>query len=453
MMVAGAEFLPHCARMNLDRAEPAMKRALIPLLLFAFYPAALHAQSVSDSVIIVRDIQIYGNHTTKDYVILREMSLKSGDTLTQAALEQDRDNIYNLQLFNKVDVDYIADQNLATIIVTVSERWYFIPYPIFGMKYRDPSKLYYGAGVMHENFRGRNEKLFANICFGYDRWFMLNYQNPKITDNDDIFAGASLGLQRIHNLSNRYGEYENSNIIISGTLGKRFGIYRSFYATAGYEFWEVNDPLTGRTVSPTGRDRFFVAAVQYRYDTRNNKEYTTNGSLVSIALAKDGFGESEVNLVSTAYDIKKFFGLGGESGLGLHSSGSFTWGGLIPPYLHAFFGYDDRIRGYFYKVIEAEDKLSASVELRLPILSPRYLDVDFIKIPEFQKLRYGLYFGIFVDAGKAWYRTDVVARQPWYSGYGAGLQFLLPYGFTIRTEGAINNYGVAEFVLDFDTSF
>lgn len=431
-----------------------LKRRLLNFwLVFVLFGSVLKGQTDSNSALIVRDIQIIGNRTTKDYVILREMSLKPGDTLSQAALELDRDNIYNLQLFNKVDVDYAVERQQATIFVTVSERWYFIPYPILGMKYRDISKLYYGAGVVHENFRGRNEKLFANICFGYDRWFMMNYQNPKITDNDDIFAGAGLTLQRIHNLSSGYGEYENSNVILSGTLGKRFGIYRSFYATAGYELWEVNDPLIGRTVSPTGADRFFVAMMQYRYDTRNNKEYTTNGTLISIALAKDGFGESDVNLVSAAYDIRKFFGFNGESGLGFHTSGSFTWGGLIPPYLHSFFGYDDRIRGYFYKVIEAEDKIAASIELRLPILSPRYIEFDFIKIPEFQKLRYGLYFGIFADAGKAWYRTDVVARQPWYSGYGAGLQFLLPYGFTIRTEGAVNNYGAAEFVLDFDTSF
>jgi outer membrane protein assembly factor BamA len=441
------------ARNNNERLELVMRRVLILLPLFAFHPFVLDAQLAPDSAIIVRDIQIVGNRTTKEYVILREMSLRSGDTLTQAALERDRDNIYNLQLFNKVDVDYTVDQNRATVVVTVSERWYFIPFPILGMKYRDPSKLYYGAGVVHENFRGRNEKLFASICFGYDRWFALNYQNPKITDNDDIFAGASLTLQKIHNLSNSYGEYENSNVIVSGTLGKRFGIYRSFYATAGYELWGVNDPLAGRTVSPTGQDRFFVAMTQYRYDTRNNKEYTTNGALLSVSIAKDGFGESEINLVSVAYDVKKFFALGSESGLGLHTSGSFTWGGLIPPYLHAFFGYSDRIRGYFYKVIEAEDKVAASIELRLPILTPRYLELDFIKIPEFQKLRYGLYFGIFADAGKAWHRTDIVARRPWYSGYGAGFQFLLPYGFTIRTEGAINNYGVGEFILDFDTSF
>jgi hypothetical protein len=47
----------------------------------------------------------------------------------------------------------------------------------------------------------------------------------------------------------------------------------------------------------------------------------------------------------------------------------------------------------------------------------------------------------------------VLSEQPWYAGYGAGFQFLLPYGFTIRTEAAINNAGETEYILDFDTSF
>ena len=95
---------------------------------------------------------------TKEHVILREMSLKIGDTLTQQAKDLDRNNIYNLRLFNKVDIEDSVYQNQATVIVTVSERWYFIPFPVLGMKYRDISKLYYGAGIMHQNFGGRNEK-------------------------------------------------------------------------------------------------------------------------------------------------------------------------------------------------------------------------------------------------------------------------------------------------------
>jgi outer membrane protein assembly factor BamA len=208
-----------------------------------------------------------------------------------------------------------------------------------------------------------------------------------------------------------------------------------------------------RTVSSSGRDAFLTASVQYRYDTRDNREYTTDGTLISLGMSKSGFGESEMNLTGCGYDIRQFFGFNSGSGIGVRTIGSFTWGGVIPPYRHVFFGYDERIRGYFYKTMEAENRIGMSAELRLPILTPRYLEIDAFGIPEFQKLRYGLYFAIFADAGKLWSRHQVLSEQPWYSGVGAGFQFLLPYGFTIRTEAAFNNIGITEGFIDFDTSF
>ncbi|MGD0589776.1 MAG: BamA/TamA family outer membrane protein [Bacteroidota bacterium] len=408
---------------------------------------------MSDSILIVDDIQILGNQTTKEYVILREMSIQPGDTLTQEAIERDRNNIYNLGLFNKVDVEYSVHQNVASVFVIVSERWYFVPYPILGMKYRDPSKLYYGAGVMDQNFRGRNEKVYASFGFGYDRWSMLNYQNPKVTDNDDVYFSGSFAVQKVHNLDTSYGEYENSNIFLNGTIGKRFGLYQTFSGTVGYEVWQVNEPQLNRTVSSSGRDAFLTASVQYRYDTRDNREYTTDGSLISLGISKSGFGESEMNLTGCAYDLRQFFGFNSGSALGVRTIGSFTWGGVIPPYRHVFFGYDERIRGYFYKTLEAENRIGMNAELRLPILTPRYLEIESFGIPQFQKLRYGLYFAIFADAGKLWSRHQVLSEQPWYSGVGAVFQFLLPYGFNIQTGAAFNNLGITEEFIDFDTSF
>jgi outer membrane protein assembly factor BamA len=423
------------------------------LLLSFIFISSLEARCVSDSILIVDEIQILGNHTTKEYVILREMSLQPGDTLTQEAIERDRNNIYNLGLFNKVDVEYSVRQNIASVFVIVSERWYFIPYPILGMKYRDPSKLYYGAGVMDQNFRGRNEKVYASFGFGYDRWSMLNYQNPKVTDNDDIYFSGAFAVQKVHNLSSSYGEYENSNIFLNGTIGKRFGLYQTFFGTMGYEVWQVNEPQLNRTVSSSGRDAFLTASVQYRYDTRDNREYTTDGSLISLGINKSGFGESEMNLTGCAYDLRQFFGFNSGSSIGVRTIGSFTWGGVIPPYRHVFFGYDERIRGYFYKTMEAENRIGMSAELRLPILTPRYLEIEAFGIPQFQKLRYGLYFAIFADAGKLWSRHQVLSEQPWYSGVGAAFQFLLPYGFNIQTGAAFNNLGITEGFIDFDTSF
>lgn len=427
--------------------------ALYIFLVGIFWGGTMSAQNERDSVLIVKRISIVGNETTVAHVILREMSLQIGDTLTPTALQHDRDQIYNLGLFNKVDVNYLSDSLYAEVVVTVSERWYFIPYPILGVKYHDLTKWYYGAGVVHQNFRGRNEKLYCNFGLGYDQWISINYQNPKITDDDDLFLGTSVSFQKMHSLNTANGEYTNDNLSAQETFGKRFGFFQTVYLNAGYNVWQVSDAQLGRTASASGRDAFASASLQYWYDTRNSREYTTDGTLLKFILSKYGFGESEVNLTQANYDVRKFFGFGNECGIGFRTFGDGITGGNVPEYFHSYFGYGDRIRGYFHRVIEAEGKVAASVELRLPILTPRYYVADFIGIPQFQQLRYGLYFGIFADAGKAWYRNQVVADQPWYSGYGAGLQFLFPYGFVVRAEGAINNMGNAELIFDLDTSF
>ena len=63
-----------------------------------------------DSVTIQR-IFIIGNKKTKDQIILRELHFQEGDTVSLSRLnlyiERDRNRIYNLRLFNKVDIDTV----------------------------------------------------------------------------------------------------------------------------------------------------------------------------------------------------------------------------------------------------------------------------------------------------------------------------------------------------------
>ncbi len=322
-----------------------------------------------------------------------------GDTLRQEILKRDQDRIYNLGLFNKVDIEYSVEDRQATVFVVVSERWYLLPYPVLGMKYHDLSKLYYGISALDNNFRGCNEKISAQIGFGYDRWAALSYQNPKLTADDDIYFSSSIIGQKVHNLSPIYGEYLNNNFDVNATIGKRFGYDQTFYATAEYQVWQVNDALIGRTVSATGRDAFPDLVFVYRFDTRNDIEYATRGTLIALSYVKYGFGDNAVNTVASTFDIKHFIGIGDKGGLGFRALGSFEWGGLIPPYQHFFFGYDDRIRGYFNTILEGEDRLGGTMELRLPLLSPHYYDADYMPLPGFHRLRYGIYFSIFADAG------------------------------------------------------
>lgn len=425
-------------------------------VLVSFWSSAALAgevDSVSNHTVWVKSIVVQGNDKTKDYVILREMSTKVGSRLSQQSVDQDQNRIYSLRLFNKVAVSSDTVGDSATVFVNVSERWYWFPYPIVGFRYRDIKKVYYGAGFTHQNFRGRNEKLYTSFALGYDRWVYLRYENPRITDNDDIFLGVDGSYGRFPNLSVQTGGYTQSYYDANVSLGKRFGLYQTVLGTVGYNIQEVSDPSVGRTLSESGRDAYAYITLNYTFDSRNIAEYTTSGTYFGVGYNKSGFGESQVNLTTYAYDVREFIPVNDDWSVALRTFGNFTGGGLIPAYRHVFYGYGERLRGYFHDILEGENILGGNLEFRIAILKPRYLTLRFIPVPEFSVLRYGLYAGIFADGGKVWYRSQPFPGKDWRSGYGAGLHFLLPYSVVVRTEYAFNNFGKGQFFFDFGASF
>lgn len=425
------------------------------MALIAFVASLAFGDDREDTVLVVKNVLIVGNEKTKEHVILREMSLKVGDKITSTALEYDRNRIYSLQLFNQVDIKVTAEGREATLSVHVSERWYIFPVPILGFKYRDPEKFYYGLGFVHDNFRGRNEKLFGSFALGFDRWVSMSYQNPKITDDDDIYFRGYLSLSKVQNQNVSQGSYDQTVHSGEVSLGKRVGLHHTFLGTVGYRRWKVSDPQPGRTVSATGIDSYVTFGVGYTFDTRNIREYATEGVNLSWSMMRYGVGKEGIDLFRTGYDLRGFLPIGwAEATLGARSFGGFTAGGIVPSYLHSYFGYEERIRGHFRTVLEGENILGHSVELRIPILLPRTVTISELPLPpQFSVLRFGMYGGIFADAGKTWFRAEGMDGRTWYSGYGLGLHFLLPYSLVVRTEYAINHMGTGQFVLDFGASF
>lgn len=242
----------------------------------------LHAGERADTSLTVGKIVILGNETTKGQVILREMSLKVGGPFDIVAIEVDQKRIYSLQLFNKVDIDYTVEGSTATVIVRVSERWYIFPLPIVGFRYHDVKKPFYGAALIHQNFRGRNEKVMASAVFGYDGWFTLSYQNPKLTDDDDLFFRGDVGFHHVRNLNVSQGEYDQQVIRANLTLGKRFGLYLILLGDIGYDQWDISDPAPGRTVSAEGKDHFLSLGSSVIYDQRDVREYPLSGSYAAF---------------------------------------------------------------------------------------------------------------------------------------------------------------------------
>jgi outer membrane protein assembly factor BamA len=440
------------------------------ILLCIFFSLAsllpLHAQEDSlavqptfpDSTLHVSKIIIAGNEKTKDFVITREMSLKVGSLITRRAIAYDINRIYSLRLFNRVDIHVIPDSTMATLFVLVNERWFFYPYPIFGLKDHSWSHLYYGLGVVHSNFRGRNEQLYAQFALGYDPFVSFQYVNPLIEPEWNLFLNTKFEYGVIKNkslISLQNGpEFDERHLDGQVIIGKRLSLFSTASASIEYTSVTVSDNRAGRTLSPTGTDSYFSFNAGYQYDTRDLGEYPGYGTLLSVSGSKLGYGQSEVNYQRYNFDYRRYIPTVGGIVLAARAFGSAVQGGTVPNYGHVYYGYNERIRGRFKTILEGENIFGGNAELHFPIISPSYFRSELIPIEQFRVIRYALYFALFADGGDVWYRDEPFALDRFLGGYGFGFHFLLSYSAIARIEYAFpGNAGKGELILDIGAAF
>jgi outer membrane protein assembly factor BamA len=417
--------------------------------------AALFA--IPDSVWSVDSVMIVGNEQTKGFVILREMSLKPGDPITRWQIEYDKNRIYSLRLFNEVRMHVVpSTPPKANLVVEVSERWYIFPYPILGLRDRDWSKVFFGAGLVHTNFRGRAEKLNGSLIFGFDPSIGLSYRNPFLREDGSEFMEARISYSKVRNRSIEAqvgpDNFDERHYSLGGRYGRRLGIEHTFWVDAGFEVVEVTDYHPVPTIAPGGIDRYPVASVGYSYDSRDLGEYPGSGAYAGTTVTKYGWPSDELDIVRYAFDLRGYQPLSQKFVLTGRVYTNLAAGGRIPSYNHVYFGYGERIRGHFKEVMEGESLAGATTELHYTLLAPLFFRVSWLP-PAFGVWKFGMVATIFADAGQTWFRGNPVAIDLFAKGYGAGIDFLLPYSAVLRMEYAFNEVRRGEFILEGGASF
>jgi len=408
----------------------------------------------------VEKVVVHGNTKTEEDIILREMRLKEGDLVDPGLLDYDINRVYSLGIFSRVDASIEPSRDsLAVVNINVVESLAIIPFPIIGIKDRDWDKFYFGAGLLHNNFRGRNEKVMVAGALGYDPWATIRYQNPRIDRENNLFFIGQVGFSRIQNKSIYSGgpnlDYDEQHLTASITVGKRLGLFSYPWVMLNYNDIRVSEPGTGRTLSARGRDEFLTAGVGFTYDSRDLQEYASRGTYAALSFLKYGLGESAVDYHRIGWDLRKFVPVPRLFNLTLaaRTFGGVSSGGTTPLYDHLYFGYAERIRGHFTEIIEGESVLGLSAEVRIPLLKPDYFTVDYVPVPGLRVWRFGVGFALFADAGKVWFRPQTINLTNLTKGYGAGLHFLLPYGIVLRSEYAWDERRVGEYVFDLKAAF
>ena len=432
------------------------------LLLGPLYALPLLAQdtipALDEGVLgIVDTVIVTGNEKTKEYVILDEMTLKAGAPVTVEAIEFDRKRIYSLGLFTSVDIVFDTLGTQKKLLVDVREQWYMIPFPILGFRDGDPKKPYYGAGLLYNNFRGRNQKVYGTVVMGHDPSFAFEFVDPLWDRANALYIAAGGSYSRVLNRSvleaNLTGDFDEYHVDAHGTLGKRLSLFETAGVNLGAHSVKVQMYRHGRTASPEGHDIYLYATASYTYDSRDLREYATRGMFLSGAVTKYGLGEGAVDFSKVSADVRLYIPLTNSLSLATRAFSGIVSGTTIPTYAHAYFGSYERLRGYYQTVWEGENLAGGTVELRQELIDTRTFTVSFLPLPQqFTVWRFGASLALFTDTGAAWYRHDRVTLNSFVAGYGVGIHFLLPYTFVMRTEFAWNDLGKRQFIIDLRTS-
>lgn len=393
----------------------------------------------------ISDIVIMGNDKTRDFVIRREMKTKVGSKLNPELLEEDQKRIQSLQLFNRVFIQTIIENEKLKVVIFVTEMWYIYPFPIFFINERDWGKISWGAGMEHLNYRGRAEKLFASFWLGYNPTLQVKYQTPWFLSKRDIYAGLILDYSHIRNKHFFARNITEDHIKVAGSLGRRLGYHMYVSTTLGYEEVSV-DPEYGYCLnSNSSTDQIPYLLMNFSWDHRDLKEFPSSGFYFSVTGIKKGFSAFPVDYSRVAIDNRVYIPLLGKTTLALRTAGTVSFG-KVPLYDLVYLGYSERVRGHFDKTIEGENRALFSSSYRFPLLPINYYNLG--SNAALRNLKFGISGSIFLDSGYIWDQSDDFDSSRINTGFGVGLLFHVPIVNICRLELGFDEKGRKEYIAD-----
>ena len=168
---------------------------------------------------IINEIQVEGNTKTRDIVILREISLNPGDVYDAIQFRRDLENIFALQIFEDISVNYeLTDEQEIIVIIVVTEA----RTGQFGVGggYSSQDGILGTLSYTERNFRGLGQRVnFVGQFGGPDPDLVLSFYSPQIDKKRtsmtaDVFYTSN--TDRIRNL-------DDPEVYTKFTIGRKGG--------------------------------------------------------------------------------------------------------------------------------------------------------------------------------------------------------------------------------------
>ncbi len=377
--------------------------------------------------------------------------------------QQSKENLLKTSLFNFVEIQSsIIDNQFLNVTISVVERWYLWPIPIFEQASRnintwiyekDYNKVNYGFFIAQANFRGRDELIRAIVRFGFREQFGFAYTIPH------LFQSNHFGLE-IKTLFYRQKQvaYKNENnkplYIINNsylynnqehsiTITYRPRLYTWHIIELAYQKEQISNTLA--ELNPNFIYHNFKLleypyfSYTFLFDKTNSNSYPTRGGSIELEIDQSGFTNkfslTELYL-TTRYFYSTFSRL-------FHGHGiSFKASNLkYPSYIFSkAFGYKTSPRGMELYLVDGKGFFLSSNSIRYQIVKPHVINIYKLKNERFAKLHYAFYLSLNGDLGYVFNDYNEPLTNQWLYGYGIGLDFITYYDLVFRAEFSINQF-------------
>jgi outer membrane protein assembly factor BamA len=435
-------------------------------------------------------IIITGNKVTRERIILRELTLKSGDTISTkllfSTLTKDRNKIYNLRLFNTVNIR-VLDLGFGQIdlLIEVSERFYTEPAPIFELADRnlnewwtnynaDLSRINWGLRLKQKNFRGRNETLQLIAQFGFNRKFDLIYKIPNLDRQQKHGINFGFRYTEPRNLAYQTNDHvlsflrEKRSVRINRIASIGYTFRKSFYETHNFSADFTSSSIIDTVLSlnsnyfANGRNSLKYSTVSYSYvaEYRDVIAYPLKGYQFTFSITKSGLFNESANQLEINATYAKHWPLKNKFYLSNFSAGYLSTPTVQPYYFFSALGYREQVvRGYEIYVIEGPQFLLNKTTLKKRIFQ-RSWRVETMPLEQFRYFPLSIYLKGFTDLGYVTnyqYYDDLglntrLTGKP-LLGAGAGIDFVTVYDFTFRIEYTLTREGTRGFFINLKKEF
>jgi len=238
----------------------------------------------------VNKVHIAGNTTTKEKVIRRELRIFPGETFSKAALERSQREVWVLNYFSDVKLDYWpVGEDKIDLKFIVEEKSTALANMSAGWSERD--KLIGSVGVAMNNLFGNGQRLSLDWNFGrYYRSFQISFTEPWLMDRPTLAGFSFYDTKR--NDSYYYG-YKQRSSGGSLRLGRRFrwpdNYFRGdwIYRIDRTEMWDFSESMIKYNPNNIVNEDWPLISSSvtqiFSRNSLNRPEFPTEGSEFSIS--------------------------------------------------------------------------------------------------------------------------------------------------------------------------